>query len=96
MKDLCTAERISEFLQAGATTFKIEGRNRRAEYAAGALLLYSEALNKNPITQKLTDMKSFLTAEITLKDMHSRILPQSLFPIRYKVIKATLQEKCSR
>lgn len=57
MKDLCTAERISEFLQAGATTFKIEGRNRRAEYAAGALLLYSEALKKNPITQKLTDMK---------------------------------------
>ena len=43
--DLCVGERVKELCSAGVTSFKIEGRMRRAEYVAAAVDYYREILD---------------------------------------------------
>lgn len=40
LKDLCTIEMIPELIQAGIYSFKIEGRMKQPEYAAGVTSIY--------------------------------------------------------
>ncbi len=45
-KDLCTLPFIEKIKNSGATAFKIEGRNRNAEYVYEVTKVYREALDK--------------------------------------------------
>ena len=40
LSDLCVGEDIEKLINAGVTSFKIEGRMRRAEYVAAAVRYY--------------------------------------------------------
>ncbi len=40
LADLCVGEKIDEYISAGVTSFKIEGRMRRPEYVAAAVNYY--------------------------------------------------------
>lgn len=44
-KDLCTIEMIPELVKAGIYSFKIEGRMKQAEYAAGVVSLYRKYID---------------------------------------------------
>ena len=51
LKDMCTIEHVPELIQAGMASFKIEGRMKRSEYAAGVTALYRkyiDAYYRNP------------------------------------------------
>lgn len=43
-QDLCAVDRVPQLLQAGVTTYKIEGRLKSPEYVAATTLAYSRAL----------------------------------------------------
>ncbi|MGN1234438.1 MAG: U32 family peptidase, partial [Christensenellaceae bacterium] len=43
--DLCVGERIHELVEAGVSSFKIEGRMRRSEYVASAVRYYRDLLD---------------------------------------------------
>ena len=44
-KDLCTIEMIPQLIKAGIYSFKIEGRMKQAEYAAGVVSLYRQYID---------------------------------------------------
>lgn len=44
-KDLCTVNSIPEFYECGVDSFKIEGRMKQAEYAAGVVSIYRASLD---------------------------------------------------
>lgn len=46
LKDMCTIEHIPELIAAGMNSFKIEGRMKRSEYAAGVTALYRKYIEK--------------------------------------------------
>lgn len=46
MKDLCTIERLPLLLEAGIDSFKIEGRMKKPEYAAGVTALYRKYIDR--------------------------------------------------
>lgn len=46
LSDLCVGENIDKLIEAGVSSFKIEGRMRRAEYVAAAVGYYNELLNR--------------------------------------------------
>lgn len=51
LKDMCTIEHIPKLIEAGMDSFKIEGRMKRSEYAAGVTALYRKYIDryyKNP------------------------------------------------
>ena len=51
LKDMCTIEHIPELIEAGIDSFKIEGRMKKPEYAAGVTAVYRkyiDAYYKNP------------------------------------------------
>ncbi|HHW57729.1 MAG TPA: U32 family peptidase [Clostridia bacterium] len=45
MVDLCTIEHIPELIEAGVSSFKIEGRMKNAEYVASVVKAYREAID---------------------------------------------------
>ncbi|BCJ95443.1 peptidase U32 [Anaerocolumna cellulosilytica] len=45
-KDICTLDRIPELMEAGIDSFKIEGRMKRPEYAAGVAYAYRKYADK--------------------------------------------------
>lgn len=46
LKDLCTIQEIPALIQAGIDSFKIEGRMKRPEYAAGTVWVYRRAIDQ--------------------------------------------------
>lgn len=46
LKDMCTIESIPELLTAGIDSFKIEGRMKKAEYAAGVTAIYRKYIDR--------------------------------------------------
>ena len=51
LKDMCTIEHIPELIEAGIDSFKIEGRMKKPEYAAGVTAIYRKVIDryyKNP------------------------------------------------
>jgi len=62
LKDMCTIEHLDTLMEAGIDSFKIEGRMKKAEYAAGVTAIYRKYMDrklKNP-HQKLKIEKSDL------------------------------------
>ncbi len=45
LKDMCTIEHIDELMEAGIDSFKIEGRMKKAEYAAGVTAIYRKYID---------------------------------------------------
>lgn len=45
LKDLCTIEMIPQLIESGIYSFKIEGRMKQAEYAAGVTAIYRKYLD---------------------------------------------------
>lgn len=46
LKDMCTIEHIPDLIKAGMDSFKIEGRMKRSEYAAGVTALYRKYIDR--------------------------------------------------
>lgn len=46
LKDMCTIENIPELIDAGIDSFKIEGRMKKPEYAAGVTAVYRKYIDK--------------------------------------------------
>ncbi len=46
LKDMCTIEHIDKLIQAGIDSFKIEGRMKKPEYAAGVTAIYRKYIDK--------------------------------------------------
>jgi len=62
LKDMCTLEHIEALMEAGIDSFKIEGRMKKPEYAAGVTAIYRKYIDlkkKNP-KQKLNFHKKDL------------------------------------
>ena len=58
LSDLCVGADIQKLIDAGVTSFKIEGRMRRAEYVAAAVKYYRELLDeKQNNDETLSDLK---------------------------------------
>lgn len=45
LKDMCTIEHVPSLIKAGMDSFKIEGRMKRSEYAAGVTALYRKYID---------------------------------------------------
>ncbi len=45
MKDICTLKQIPELIEAGITSFKIEGRMKKPEYVAGVTAMYRKYID---------------------------------------------------
>ena len=59
LKDMCLIDRLDELKDAGAVSFKIEGRMKRPEYVAAAVTAYREALEgKTPDVETLKSVFS--------------------------------------
>ncbi len=62
LKDMCTIEHIPQLIEAGIHSFKIEGRMKKPEYAAGVTSIYRKYIDRyyqNP-NEKLVIEKSDL------------------------------------
>lgn len=46
LKDMCTVEHIPQLIEAGIDSFKIEGRMKKAEYAAGVTAIYRKYIDR--------------------------------------------------
>lgn len=46
MKDMCTIDRLPELIEAGISSFKIEGRMKRPEYTAGVVAIYRKYIDR--------------------------------------------------
>ncbi len=46
LKDMCTVELLGELIEAGIDSFKIEGRMKRPEYAAGVTAIYRKYIDR--------------------------------------------------
>ncbi len=57
LSDLSVGEKIDKYIQAGVTSFKIEGRMRRAEYVAAATRYYRELIDGAISKTALSDLK---------------------------------------
>ena len=57
LADLCVGTKIEEYISAGVTSFKIEGRMRRPEYVAAAVNYYKNILNGKPSEGAFNDLK---------------------------------------
>ncbi len=65
-RDLCGISRAKSLCKAGVTTYKIEGRNRRAEYAAATSDVYRRLFDNNFVCNRGDET---LLAEIYNRDM---------------------------
>ncbi len=57
LSDLSVGEQITKLIAAGVTSFKIEGRMRRAEYVAAAVSYYRALLDGKNGNARLSDLK---------------------------------------
>ncbi len=57
LSDLSVGEKIEDYLSAGVTSLKIEGRMRRPEYAAAAVKYYAAILEKRNPQKELSVLK---------------------------------------
>lgn len=46
LKDMCTIENLPELIEAGIDSFKIEGRMKKPEYAAGVTAIYRKYIDR--------------------------------------------------
>ncbi len=46
LKDMCTIDHLPQLIEAGMTSFKIEGRMKKSEYAAGVTAVYRKYIDQ--------------------------------------------------
>ena len=68
-KDLCTIENIDQLIEAGITSFKIEGRMKRPEYVAIVVKQYREAIDAYCHSKKLNNIPERI---LKMKKMFNR------------------------
>ncbi|WP_408071190.1 DUF3656 domain-containing protein [Butyrivibrio sp. JL13D10] len=74
LKDMCMASRIPELIEAGIDSFKIEGRMKKPEYAAGVTSVYRKYIDKY-YELKAQDLdKSEAAIKIAASDKDKKIL----------------------
>ncbi len=49
LKDMSLSQRVSELIDCGVTSFKIEGRMKRPEYVAAAVKVYRNAIDHGEV-----------------------------------------------
>ena len=64
LKDMCMADRIPELIEAGIDSFKIEGRMKKPEYAAGVTSIYRKIIDRY---YELSGNDSFEKEKINIK-----------------------------
>lgn len=70
-KDLMTIDHIGELIEAGVTSFKIEGRMKRPEYVASVVKAYRKAIDNylndhhESLSQEKDDMKQMFNRDYT-------------------------------
>ncbi len=57
LSDLCVGNGVFELIEAGVSSFKIEGRMRRPEYVAAAVNYYKNLLNGSVTSSDLSNLK---------------------------------------
>ncbi len=57
LSDLCVGEDIQKLIAAGVSSFKIEGRMRRAEYVSAAVRYYRRLIDGQSLGSALSDLK---------------------------------------
>ncbi|MBR4086131.1 MAG: U32 family peptidase [Lachnospiraceae bacterium] len=60
LKDMCTLEHLDELIESGIDSFKIEGRMKKPEYAAGVTAVYRKYIDlkkRNPNKKLVIDKK---------------------------------------
>ncbi len=71
LKDMCTIEHIPALIEAGMASFKIEGRMKRSEYAAGVTSLYRkhiDAYYANPaLPIRITDRDRYVLEHLYIR-----------------------------
>ena len=69
--DLCTADHVADYIEAGVTSLKIEGRMKRPEYVAAVTQVYSKAIHHyydhtpTYTTENFNDMKQMFNRHYT-------------------------------
>ena len=77
LKDMCTIEYIPELLEAGIDSFKIEGRMKKPEYAAGVTAIYRKYIDRYYADSKAP--QKFLR-QICIR------FPASIFAVRDRMV----------
>lgn len=74
LKDMCTIERIPEFIRAGIDSFKIEGRMKKPEYVAGVTSIYRKYIDKYYEDEKASEREWKIEEEdlLTLSSLYIR------------------------
>ena len=76
LKDMCTIEYIPELMEAGIDSFKIEGRMKKPEYAAGVTAVYRKYIDKHyedpkaPLNISKADMHTLSCLYIRIMAVH--------------------------
>lgn len=73
MKDLCTLDILPELIEAGISSFKIEGRMKKPEYAAGVTAIYRKYIDRYMAAKKKGKEQSWQV------DPRDRALLQKLY-----------------
>ncbi len=71
LKDMCTVDLIPELIEAGIDSFKIEGRMKKPEYAAGVTAVYRkyiDAYYERKTLKNFDDAQSGTETEVTKED----------------------------
>lgn len=63
LKDLCAAESLDALVQAGVSSLKIEGRNKRPEYVAAATVFYRALLDHTQPPISLSELQSVFSRD---------------------------------
>ena len=58
LKDMCTIEHIHQLIEAGISSFKIEGRMKSKEYVAGVTAIYRKYIDQYYKTKKAVSIES--------------------------------------
>ncbi len=69
LKDMCTIEHVPQLVEAGIDSFKIEGRMKRPEYAAGVTDIYRRCIDKYyELRSKMAPREAAKTYRVSRED----------------------------
>ena len=73
LKDMCTIEHIPELIEAGIDSFKIEGRMKKPEYAAGVTAVYRKYIDQYyQLRQSMAPEAAAAAYRVEMEEKHSK------------------------
>lgn len=84
LKDLSLLEQLRTLSEAGVTSFKIEGRMKRPEYVAAAVLASREALEGTYTAERKQDLESLFSRSGFTKGYYENARGKAMFGTRKK------------